>query len=124
VELERSTFHRLERRRERRKRPLVRGELDDVLQPELPLYRLDRLPRLVGHEAVDRGAEEAQSLFLSFFLFRFAKRPFTCFAFRRATIFPTFSVRKPTTAFRLFTMLMQSSCPIRAALMPRRARVA
>src|SRR5207237_3851880 len=59
VELERRTRHRLERPRERRVRALVRGKLDDVLQPELPLHRLDRLARLVRHEAVDRGAEEA-----------------------------------------------------------------
>ena len=64
VELERSALHRLERGRKRRKRPLVRGELDDPVEPELALHRLDRLARLVRHEAVDRGAEEAQALFL------------------------------------------------------------
>ena len=64
VELERGALHRLERGRKRRKRPLVRRELDDPVEPELALHRLDRLARLVGHEAVDRGAEEAQALFL------------------------------------------------------------
>ena len=63
VELEHAALHRLERGGERRERPLVRGELDDALQPELALHRLDRLARLVRDETVDRGAEEAQASF-------------------------------------------------------------
>ena len=39
-------------------RALVGGELDDALEPELALDVLDRLPRLVGRELVDRRADE------------------------------------------------------------------
>ncbi len=59
VERRGAPLERLERRRERAPRPLVRGELDDALEPELALHLLLRLPRLVRDEPVEGGAEEA-----------------------------------------------------------------
>ena len=59
VELERRALDRLLRGRERPVRPLVRGELDDALEPELALDLLDRLARLVRDEPVERGADRA-----------------------------------------------------------------
>jgi hypothetical protein len=47
IQLAACALERLERRRERPERALVRRELDDPLQAELALYLLDRLPRLV-----------------------------------------------------------------------------
>ena len=51
VELGRCLGHRLDRCREGRVGALVRGELHDVLQPELTLDVLDRLPGLVRGES-------------------------------------------------------------------------
>src|SRR5204863_7444698 len=59
VEVGRRPLERLERRRQRRERALVRRELDDAVDPELALHLLDRLPGLVRDERVDGGAEEA-----------------------------------------------------------------
>ena len=59
VQLGRAPLDRLARLREGAVRALVRGELDDALEPELPLHLLDRLAGLVGDEIVDRRREEA-----------------------------------------------------------------
>ena len=105
VQLARAALHRLERRRERRKRPLVRGELDDTLEPELALHGFDRLARLVRERdrrsTRGRGSTPApeRQLRLSFL------------ACSRATIFPIFSVSQPTTALRLVTMDMPPRLP-------------
>src|SRR5262249_38847767 len=58
VELARRLSHRVERGREGRERPPVRGELHDPLEAELPLHVLDRLAGLVRRQLLDRGAEE------------------------------------------------------------------
>ena len=49
---------RLERLREGPERPLVRGQLDHPLEPELTLDLLDRLARLVGDDVPHRRLEE------------------------------------------------------------------
>src|SRR5207237_5432511 len=59
VQLVAGPRERLARGRERAERPLVRGELDDTLEPELALDLLYRLPRLVRDEVGERPAEEA-----------------------------------------------------------------
>ena len=59
VQLERRARDRLVRRRERPVRPLVRGELDDALEPELALDLLDRLARLVRDEPGEGGTDRA-----------------------------------------------------------------
>src|SRR5581483_10026272 len=54
-----AALERLERRRKRPERPLVRRELDTALEPELALHLLDRLAGLVRHEVANRRPEEA-----------------------------------------------------------------
>ena len=51
-------LHGLERSRKRAPGPLVRGELDDALEPELALYLLLRLARLVRNEPVESRTKE------------------------------------------------------------------
>src|SRR5205807_5803910 len=58
VQLPRRALHRGERLWERAQRSLVRGELDDTFEPELPLNLLDRLARLVRNQARERGPDE------------------------------------------------------------------
>ncbi len=52
--------HRLEGLREGPERAFVGRELDHVVEPELALNLLDRLPRLVGHEPVERRPQGAR----------------------------------------------------------------
>ena len=58
VQAARLPLDRLQRRRERPERPLVRRELDDALEAELALHLLDRLSGLVWHEILHRRLEE------------------------------------------------------------------
>src|SRR5205085_12430955 len=57
VELAGGPLHRLEGGRKGRERALVGGELDDPLEAELALDVLDRLPRLVRRQLLDRRTE-------------------------------------------------------------------
>ena len=59
VELSGAALDRLARLRERAERPLVGGELDHALEPELALNLLDGLARLVGNEVLYGRREEA-----------------------------------------------------------------
>ena len=58
VQVPRLARERLERLGKRPVRPLVRGELDHPLEPELALHLLDRLPRLVRNEIPHGRLEE------------------------------------------------------------------
>ena len=58
VELLDAARERLARLRKRPERPLVGGELDHALEPELALHLLDRLPGLVGHQVPNGRLEE------------------------------------------------------------------
>src|SRR5581483_3501712 len=123
VQLEREALHRLERRRERRERPLVRRELDDALEAELPLDLLDRLAGLIRDEPGDRLAEAARHS--SPPRLRRQKKSTPAIAatipaaappcralgtasaaFFRTTRLPTLTATQPTSAFRLFTIPM------------------
>jgi hypothetical protein len=59
VQLRGRTRDRLERGREGAERSLVRGELDDQVEPELALDLLHGLAGLVWDEIANRGSEEA-----------------------------------------------------------------
>src|SRR5690349_7206752 len=58
VELAHRPLDRLDRRRERRERALVRRELHDAVEAELALHLLDGLAGLVRDEIGDRAPEE------------------------------------------------------------------
>src|SRR5262249_26306961 len=126
VELERDALHRLERSREGWERPLVRRELHDPVEPELPLHLLDRLAGRVRRDPGERPAEALGAHPCT--LPRLARRqnrsaPPTAAsapaaappvlalgtaseAFRFTARFPAFTTSQPTRAFRLLTMLM------------------
>ena len=124
VQVVRDALDRLERRLERRKRPFVRRELDDPLEPELALHLFDRLAWLVGNELGDRAAKGSLPHAVSLRLWRQKKTAppsaasapartpplralgtASC-AFFFATRLPALTASQPTTAFRLFTMPM------------------
>src|SRR6266498_819571 len=52
-------FECFERSGKRAERTLVRRELDDPLEAELPLHLLDRLAGLIGNELGERAAEKS-----------------------------------------------------------------
>ena len=62
VQLRGRALDRLERRRKRPERPLVGGELDAALEPQLPLHLLDRLARLVRNEARTDGRKKLSAI--------------------------------------------------------------
>ena len=141
VQLARGALDRLERRRERRERPLVRGELDDAVEPELALHLLDRLSRLVRDEIRDRAAEEPVTSLTRLVAgrARFLRQnssppaiPASAAAIARdpavrasgtaaatfsfATRFLILRTTQPTTAFRLLTMPMSTSLGLEVTL--------